>query len=163
SPSSIKGSLGIVQEGLAAIGLRGVLCYEITDRGGERKRRAGLQETRGFLSWTNAASAVRSSGNASDHDKADESFKAHQSSCLNSVEQFGALIGAHASFTLSDAALAACARLMKESGAGLHIHVAEDRSDVDDAREKYGLGMVERLAKFGALNDQTILAHGVHL
>src|SRR5947207_6701656 len=46
SPSRIKGSLGIVQEALESVGLRGALCYEITDRGGARKRMAGINESR---------------------------------------------------------------------------------------------------------------------
>src|SRR5437868_5854251 len=76
SPSRIKGSLSIVQEALAAIGLRGVLCYEITDRGGESKRRAGLQESRDFVSWTNAESALRPPGKTSSNDKVDQSNNA---------------------------------------------------------------------------------------
>jgi cytosine/adenosine deaminase-related metal-dependent hydrolase len=73
------------------------------------------------------------------------------------------MVGAHASFTLTDATLEACAALMREYGAGLHIHVAEDLCDVNDARLKYGTGIVERLAARGALNRHTILAHGTHL
>lgn len=137
SPAFIAGSLGVVQEAMEAIGLRGVLCYEITDRGGARKRQAGIKESRDFLVCANAEETL--------------------------LPKMRALIGAHASFTLSDAALADCAALMKETGAGLHIHVAEDRCDVDDARANYQVGVVKRLAKLGALNDRTILAHGVHL
>ena len=139
SPNHISGSLDIVREALEAVGLRGALCYEVTDRGGARKRKAGLQESRDF--------ALRLNGGK------DAGFR----------PQFRALIGAHASFTLSDEALDACASIMKETGAGLHIHVAEARSDVDDARDKYGTGVVERLARLDALNPRTILAHGVHL
>ena len=138
SPSHINGSLGIVQEALSAIGLRGALCYEITDRDGAKKRLAGVRETRDFAHWTNVEAA-------------------------QPERQFRALIGAHASFTLSDEALAACAAMMKETGAGLHIHAAEDACDTTDARANHGLGVVERLARFDALNDRTILAHGVHL
>ena len=143
SPSHIKGALGIVREALAGIGLRGALCYEITDRGGARKRMAGINESGDFARLTNEP--------------------IQPSTATDSAPQFRALIGAHASFTLSDEALAACAAMMQESGAGLHIHVAEDRCDVDHAQANYRTGVVERLARFGALNDQTILAHGVHL
>ena len=73
------------------------------------------------------------------------------------------MVGAHASFTLSDESLDYCAELMQVFDAGLHIHVAEDRWDVVDARSRYNLGVVERLAKHGALNSRTILAHGIHL
>jgi len=163
SPSHIKGSLGIVQEALESIGLRGALCYEITDRGGARKRLAGLAETRDFASWTNAETHLAPTASYADGHETDQSSHSVQPLAAKPERQFRALIGAHASFTLSDEALAACAAMMQETGAGLHIHVAEARSDVDDARTKYKLGIVERLAKLGALNQQTILAHGVHL
>jgi putative selenium metabolism protein SsnA len=161
SPSHIKGSLGIVREALESVGLRGALCYEITDRDGARKRLAGLAESRDFASWTNADTALAATADYTDG--AGQTTNTAQPLAAKPERQFRALIGAHASFTLSDEALAACAALMQETGAGLHIHVAEDRSDVDDARAKYKMGVVERLAKFGALNEQTILAHGVHL
>ena len=161
SPSHIKRSLGIVQEALAAIGLRGALCYEISDRDGARKRLAGIAESGDFARWANAEKEL--AGHHADPNDLDQSIHAVQSAAAKPERQFRALIGAHASFTLSDEALAACAAMMKETGAGLHVHVAEDRADVADARAKYKLGVVERLAKFDALNGRTILAHGVHL
>ena len=39
SPSLIRGSLDIVREALEKVGLRGVLCYEVTDRGGRQRAR----------------------------------------------------------------------------------------------------------------------------
>lgn len=137
SPSHISGSLQIVREAIEKVGLRAVLCYEITNRGGIAERDRGIDENRAFLNWTKRGDS--------------------------SPALFRGLVGAHASFTLEDESLAACAELMREFDAGLHIHAAEDGCDVQDAREKYGLGVVERLAKHGALNDQAILAHGIHL
>jgi putative selenium metabolism protein SsnA len=133
SPSAISGSLQIVREALDLVGLRGVLCYEVTDRGGVEKRDLGIDENRSFLKWAQEADAFRG------------------------------MVGAHAGFTLSDESLDLCADLMREHGAGLHIHAAEDMCDVKDSIEKYGMGVVERLASRGALNDRTILAHGTHL
>jgi putative selenium metabolism protein SsnA len=60
-----------------------------------------------------------------------------------------AMVGAHACFTLSYETLAACADL-----GPLHIHAAEDGVD---------RGAVMRLAALGALGEDTLLAHGVHL
>lgn len=138
SPSSIRGSLDIVREALERVGLRGVLCYEVTDRGGPKERDEGLDESRAFIE-----SVAKSSG---------------QSDFL-----FRAMAGAHASFTLSDDSLKQLAEVMRTSGAGLHIHVAEDECDTADARARHGAGVVERLAKFDVLNSRTILAHGIHL
>jgi putative selenium metabolism protein SsnA len=142
SPSHIHGSLQIVREAIEKVGLRAVLCYEVTDRGGTQEREKGLDENLTLLSWAG-------------HSKTGTSQTA--------PALFRGMVGAHASFTLSDESLNYCAELMKVFDAGLHIHVAEDRWDVVDARARYNLGVVERLAKHEALNSSTILAHGIHL
>lgn len=138
SPSHISGSLQIVREALEKAGLRAVLCYEVTDRGGSDERDRGLDENRSFLNWTKRTGSSKPA-------------------------LFRGLVGAHASFTLNDESLSRCAELMREFNAGLHIHAAEDMCDVNEAHEKHALGVVERLAKHGALSNKTILAHGVHL
>jgi len=134
SPSHITGSLQIVREAIEKVGLRAVLCYEVTDRGGTREREQGLDETLALLTWAQTAPRL-----------------------------FRGMVGAHASFTLTDESLDYCAELMRAFDAGLHIHVAEDRWDVIDAQSRYRLGVVERLARHSALNSRTILAHGIHL
>jgi putative selenium metabolism protein SsnA len=137
SPSHISGSLQIVREAIERVGLRAVLCYEVTDRGGTQEREKGLDENLSFLRSTTETQSPS--------------------------KLFRGMVGAHASFTLSNESLDYCAELMQVFGAGLHIHVAEDRWDVVDARSRYRLGVVERLEKHGALNRNTILAHGIHL
>lgn len=44
SPNAIDGSLDILGEAVELAGLRAVLCYEVTDRDGEEKMRAGIKE-----------------------------------------------------------------------------------------------------------------------
>jgi putative selenium metabolism protein SsnA len=142
SPALINGSLQIVREAIEKVGLRAVLCYEVTDRGGTQEREQGLDENLGVLNWVKAVGSQGSEKHTS---------------------MFRGMVGAHASFTLSDESLDYCAELMQAFEAGLHIHVAEDRWDVLDAQSRYRLGVVERLAKHNALNTRTILAHGTHL
>ncbi|MEK6323093.1 MAG: putative aminohydrolase SsnA [Acidobacteriota bacterium] len=142
SPSHIIGSLQIVREAIEKVGLRAVLCYEVTDRGGTQEREKGLDENLALLSWARRSPAPASQ---------------------TTPALFRAMVGAHASFTLSDESLEYCAELMRVFDSGLHIHVAEDRWDVVDARSRYKLGVVERLARHGALNSRSILAHGIHL
>jgi putative selenium metabolism protein SsnA len=142
SPSHITGSLQIVRQAIEKVGLRAVLCYEVTDRGGTSEREQGLDESLALLSWTHSAPTPSSQ---------------------TTPMLFRGMVGAHASFTLSDEALQYCAELMKVFDAGLHIHAGEDRWDVIDAQSRYNLGVVERLAKHSALNSRTILAHGTHL
>jgi cytosine/adenosine deaminase-related metal-dependent hydrolase len=73
------------------------------------------------------------------------------------------LVGLHASFTVSDATVREAGELAASLGSVLHVHVAEDRADVEDARRRGWTGPLERLAALGALVPGSILAHGVHL
>ncbi len=73
------------------------------------------------------------------------------------------LVGLHASFTVSDDTIREAGDLAREKGTVLHIHVAEARSDVEDARVRGFAGPLERLIKLDALVPGSILAHGVHL
>ena len=106
SPSTIKGSLDLIKKGLQQVGIRGVLCYEVTDRGGGKKRDEGLEENERFIK-----------GNKSD-------------------QYCRGLVGAHAAFTLSDESLKLCGELAVDNNTGVHIHVAEDLCDLKDARKR---------------------------
>jgi len=73
------------------------------------------------------------------------------------------LVGLHASFTVSDETLREAGRLARELGTGVHVHVAEDGADVEDARRRGSAGPLERMLALEALPRGSILAHGVHL
>ncbi len=73
------------------------------------------------------------------------------------------LVGAHASFTLSEATLAACVDAAAGAGVGVHIHVGEDDADERDALARFGCRAGERLEHAGVLTDRALLAHCVHL
>lgn len=61
-------------------------------------------------------------------------------------------VGAHACLTLSQQTLEDVAGLARDLGAGVHIHVAEDRVDVDAGRRLEGIA-----------DGSWLLAHAVHL
>jgi putative selenium metabolism protein SsnA len=73
------------------------------------------------------------------------------------------MVGAHASFTLSEETLAACVELARRSRTGIHVHVAEDQADQTDAEGRFHRRVVQRLAESGALSESDLLAHCVHL
>ncbi len=102
SPNAIEQSLLVLDDALAEVGLRRVLCYEVTDRGGPDKATAGLKAHEELL--------TRTTGKDSGGKRA-------------------VMIGAHANFTLSDDTLRRCAELARHAGVGLHIHVAEALDD----------------------------------
>jgi cytosine/adenosine deaminase-related metal-dependent hydrolase len=73
-------------------------------------------------------------------------------------------VGLHASFTVGDELLQKAIALAQKHDTGLHVHVAEDRADQEDALSKYGRRVVERLQAAGALElKKSILAHCIHL
>lgn len=77
--------------------------------------------------------------------------------------QIAAMMGLHASFTLSDATLDQCVSIAKDAGVGCHIHVAEDASDRDDSLAKYRLQTVKRLHDHGLTGEKSIFVHCVHI
>jgi putative selenium metabolism protein SsnA len=133
SPCAIAGSLDIIREAVAGVGVRGVLCYEVTDRGGRQERDAGLNENQRFLDSTGENPLFRG------------------------------LVGAHASMTLGRSSLEACGALASAYRTGVHIHVGEDASDVKDARKRSGTGLIRRLETAGLVSKESVFAHCVHL
>jgi putative selenium metabolism protein SsnA len=131
SPNAIDGSLDIIAAALEELGLRSILCYEVTDRDGPARAAAGIAENLRFLRTPRPLAR--------------------------------GMMGAHASFTLSDETLAAIAAGTAGAGVGIHIHVAEDAADERDALARSGTRVVQRLDAAGALNGASLLAHCVHV
>ncbi len=132
SPNAIDGSLDVVAGAFERLGLRSVACYEVSDRDGADRARAGVAENLRFARRSNGALAR-------------------------------GMIGAHASFTLSQETLAACVDAAHTAGVGIHIHAAEDGADERDAKARFGMPVAQRLDEAGALDRSTLLAHCVHL
>ncbi|MEO6726072.1 MAG: putative aminohydrolase SsnA [Blastocatellia bacterium] len=138
SPNGIEGSLDVVAEAVRQAGLRACLCYEVTDRDGDEKAKAGIEENLRFIqSINNPQSAIR-----------------------NPQSNIAATFGLHASLTLSDATLEACRNAYD---GGFHIHAAEHESDQYDSLKKGGTRVIDRLHKFGILGNRSIVAHAVHI
>ena len=73
-------------------------------------------------------------------------------------------VGLHASFTVGDDLLARSVDLAARHKTGLHVHVAEDKSDQDACLKDHGKRVVQRYADAGALAlPQTMLVHCIHL
>lgn len=133
SPNLIEGSLDILADAAERIGVRLAVCYGATERNG------GHDEARRGLA-----------------------------ECRRFVREnrrpfVRGLVGLHASFTVSDEALREAGALARELGTVVHVHVAEDRADVLDAKGRGHAGPLERLLALDALPPGSILAHGVHL
>ncbi len=133
SPHFIDGSLDVLAHELHALGARGLLCYGATDRNG------GEEEGQAGLA---------------------ECDRFLSGPLHNRVR---ALVGLHASFTVSDRTLRDAAALARRHDVPIHVHLAEDLADVEDARRRGHAGPLERLTSLDCTPRGTLLAHGVHL
>ena len=77
--------------------------------------------------------------------------------------QITAMMGLHASFTVSDETVEKCVGIAKDAGVGCHIHVAEDLADRTDSLAKYGVPTVERLHRLNVTGEKSIFVHCVHI
>ncbi len=77
--------------------------------------------------------------------------------------QIAAMMGLHASFTLSDATLEKCVGIAGDAGVGCHVHVAEDAADRQDSISKHGMPTVQRLNKMKVAGEKSIFVHCVHI
>jgi cytosine/adenosine deaminase-related metal-dependent hydrolase len=133
SPNCIEGSLDVLADACAEAGVAAVLCYGATERNG------GEREGRRGLD------------------------ECRRFILANRRPRIAGVVGLHATFTVSDETITRAGALCQELGAVLHVHVAEDLADVEDARRRGYAGPVQRLAACGALPAGSILVHGVHL
>jgi putative selenium metabolism protein SsnA len=134
SPNAVDGSLDVIADSIDRSGVRGVLCYEVTDRYGSSPTDAGIKENSRFLKRLEANPHPRLAG----------------------------MFGLHASLTLSGGTLQACRAAAPES-AGFHVHVAEHEADEYDSLLKSNMRVVDRLHNHGILGERTVAAHCVHI
>jgi len=135
SPNAIDGSLDDIAQAALESGLRVSTCYEVTDRDGKERAKAGIAENMRFI-------------------------KRYQAGDL--PERIFPTFGLHASLTLDDDTLEECASQIPD-GFGFHIHVAEHQVDEFDSLYRSGLRTIERLNAFHILNPHSIIVHAVHI
>ena len=114
SPNACAGSLDRIAQAFHEVGLRGVLCYETSDRNGAAGARAGIAENIRFIEQ-----AQKQPGSA-----------------------LSASFGLHAAFTLSDRTLRRCVDANQSLDSGFHVHVAEDHIDDGAARRLCDAGIL---------------------
>mgnify|MGYP002529657520 FL=1 len=134
SYGAVTGSLSEISRAADELGLRACLCYEVSDREGESKCRAAIQENVDFI---------------------------REASRRGDGMRCG-MMGMHAGFTLSDRTLEACMEALPATS-GCHIHVAECLEDTTHSLQTYGKSVVRRLRERGVLGRKALAAHCIHL
>ncbi len=135
SPCAIPGSLFRIADAARETGIRSCLCYEVSDRDGAAAMREGIAENVAFIRHARAEGSDLLAGT----------------------------FGLHASITLSDETLAACAEAMGDLDAGYHVHVAEGPADEEDSLRRYGKRIAERFRAFGITGPRSIAVHCIHI
>ncbi|MBL4938262.1 putative aminohydrolase SsnA [Clostridium sp. YIM B02515] len=133
SPFSVEGSLDFIEKAFRQIGVRGSLCYEVSDRDGKEIARQGIKENVRFIKKNIEDDMVKG------------------------------IFGLHASFTLSNETLKLCSEEGNSLGSGFHIHAAEGMEDYEQCRRSYGKGVTERLSDYSIVGNKSILAHCIHV
>lgn len=134
SPYAVRGSLFKIADAARETGVRSCLCYEVSDRDGEAITREGIEENVDFIKYAEGDGDL-----------------------------LAGMFGLHASMTLSDATLAACAEASAGLNAGYHVHVAEGPGDEADSERKYGRRILERFKAFGVAGGRSIAVHCIHV
>lgn len=133
SPGFIEGSLDVLADAAQSLGVRLAVGYGATERNG------GADEARRGLQ------------------ECERFLKENRRSLVRGM------VALHASFTVSDETIRAAGELAWERTAAMHVHVAEDVADVEDAKRRGYEGPLERLLHLEALPPGSVVAHGVHL
>lgn len=130
----IPDSLFAIEEAGRQVGIRRCLCYEISDRDGEEKARQSVLENESFIRYA----------------------------LQDDSDLVAAMMGMHASFTISDQTMEFAAAHKPEE-VGYHIHVAEGAYDLEHCQRTYGQRLVERLRDRGILGPKTLAAHCIYI
>ena len=130
----ISGSLFAIRDAAREMGIRANLCYEGSERDGEKKCDEAIEENANFARWAAAAD--------------DDMIKA--------------MFGGHALFTISDGTFDKMARA-NDGLTGFHIHVCEGSTDRLDSWDRYNMRPIDRLKNHGILGKKTILGHCIEL
>ena len=138
-----KGSLLELTKAFNKTGVRGALCYEVSDRHGEKACEEAIAENIDYCSSEGLRHVVQG--------------ETENQSLLRSM------FGLHASLTLSPATLKKVCRANEKLNLPYHIHTAEGPEDLKDAKKRYKKTVVGRLHDEGILTKGTIAAHCIHV
>lgn len=133
SPNAVGNSLETIRKAYYDTGLRGLTCYEVSDRDGKGVCEKAVRENMDFI----------------------EKYNSEKNALVKGM------FGLHAAFTLKDDTLAQIKECNGKNG--FHIHVSEAPEDSKHNMDMYGITAVERLYKFGVTGDKSIFAHCNHL
>jgi cytosine/adenosine deaminase-related metal-dependent hydrolase len=136
APNAIPDGLLAQAEVAARWGLRGILCFEATERVSRENGALGLRENVNFIQACRTGSAFPLLGGAMCH---------------------------HTTFTCSDEFIRHAHDLAKTLGVLLHFHCAEGMYEPAQALKRYGRRTIEHYDDLGILDETTLASQCVQL
>ena len=135
SMNFVRGSLAAVEKAFSLAGIKGVLCYEISDRKSSEEVSSQLEENVNFINNRIGNNRMRG------------------------------MIGLHANFTLSEKTMNIVSEAVTSAPDKYHIHIhcGEDRHDLDFCTSAGFKGPVDRLNYYGLISSSSILAHCINI
>ena len=140
APNTIPGGLFVQAEVVEKWGLRGMLCFEATERVSRENSKLGLQENVEFIK------ACRDESRVTSHESLLSGAMCH-----------------HTTFTCSDEFIRHAHALAKEHDALLHFHCSEGTYEPEQALKKWGKRTIEHYDDLGILDETTLASQCVQL
>jgi cytosine/adenosine deaminase-related metal-dependent hydrolase len=141
APNALPGGLFVQAEIVKRWGLRGMLCFEATQRVSEANGELGLRENVEFINACREGISIQNL----------------QSKIVN-----GAMCH-HTTFTCSDDFIREAHALAKEHNALLHFHCSEGTYEPEQALKKWGRRTIEHYDDLGILDETTLASQCVQL
>jgi len=151
APNALPGGLNAQGEVVARWGLRGMLCFEATQRVSQANGELGLQENIDFIKATRGEWGMG---------------KGMLDPSLFPIPHSPLLYGAmchHTTFTCDDAFIRQAHALAKEHNTLLHFHCSEGLYEPEQCLKKYGHRTIEHYEHLGILDETTMASQCVQL
>ncbi len=148
APNAIPGGLFVQAEIVEKWGLRGMLCFEATERVSQENGELGLHENVEFIRATQDARRETQEG---------------ESSVLRPASLLSGAMCHHTTFTCSDKFIRRAHALAKEHNALLHFHCSEGTYEPEQALKKWGKRTIEHYDDLGILDETTLASQCVQL
>lgn len=175
APNAIPGGLFVQAEVVQRWGLRGMLCFEATERVSRENGELGLRENVEFIVYCGSHKSVVSSQRAEDAARDTQHATRNTEYATPNTQHAGGdsigtppalLSGAmchHTTFTCSDAFIRRAHALAREHGALLHFHCAEGVYEPEQCLKQHGHRTIEHYESLGILDETTLASQCVQL
>ncbi|MCS7061963.1 MAG: amidohydrolase family protein [Anaerolineae bacterium] len=162
APNAIPGGLFVQAEVVQRWGLRGMLCFEATERVSRENGELGLRENVEFITYCNSQRTTRTQNSSIQGQHLQAEKDVMPASASAPALLWGAMCH-HTTFTCSDDFIRRAHALAREHHALLHFHCAEGTYEPEQCVKRYGHRTIEHYEALGVLDETTMASQCVQL